>query len=665
MFDGGIKIHGGSSRNFQQKSFQLFARNQYGTEEINYPLFPNSPYNKYQAFLLRNAGSDFHRAHSRDAILTSLMDGSGLETQSYRPIVVYINGEYWGLYNLREKINEHFLSSKSGVESNQIDIVDPIGRIIHGGNNDFVELKQFLIDSTLVSEANYAIVSEKIDIDNYIIYLLSEIYFDNRDWPYINIRHWRPKDGKWRAILFDTDNGFGRSNPNAYDKNTLAYALDPSSMSYTNNPNSNRLFRRLMDNEIFKNKFINQFADELNSRFLTDHVIDHIDSMSQLVSTEIIDQYIRWNANPNNYNSHINIMKEFATKRPAFVKNHIVEYFELPAFHQVELTVSNQEHGYIKINSLEIRDSSWTGDYFQDVPITVTAKPKFGYTFSHWENGSISTDATLVLNIQDTIILNAIFEADQVDRPIIINEINYKSSEELDTGDWIDLFNSGETTIDLSNWIITDKTIDEGFSIPENTSLESGEFLILARDIDDFNQYYNLENVIGNLNFGLSSNGDEVKLYDRDSMLYDRVAYLPTDPWPSLANGTGRTLELISPELDNSLPINWESINISGSPGLINEEIISSVENINSSSIAIYPNPFNDIIKIEFIVKQREHVKLSLLDMRGNLVVEIEDDILVSGLHKYSRNLGHLNTGKYFLRIDIGNDIYTRKWVKK
>jgi hypothetical protein len=358
-------------------------------------------------------------------------------------------------------------------------------------------------------------------------------------------------------------------------------------------------------------------------------------------------------------------MKEFATKRPAFVKNHIVEYFELPAFHQVELTVSNQEHGYIKINSLEIRDSSWTGDYFQDVPITVTAKPKFGYTFSHWENGSISTDATLVLNIQDTIILNAIFEADQVDRPIIINEINYKSSEELDTGDWIELFNSGETTIDLSNWIITDKTIDEGFSIPENTSLESGEFLILARDIDDFNQYYNLENVIGNLNFGLSSNGDEVKLYDRDSMLYDRVAYLPTDPWPSLANGTGRTLELISPELDNSLPIIWESINISGSPGLINEEIISSVENINSSSIAIYPNPFNDIIKIEFIVKQREHVKLSLLDMRGNLVVEIEDDILVSGLHKYSRNLGHLNTGKYFLRIDIGNDIYTRKWVKK
>ena len=116
--DAGVKIFGAWSRSNDQRSLSIFARGRYGFSDIEYPIFPQLDYDKFEAIVLRSSGNDWMRTNIKDVIATSLMDGSGLETQAYRPSIVYLNGEYWGLYNIREKVNEHFLDDKINVTRN-------------------------------------------------------------------------------------------------------------------------------------------------------------------------------------------------------------------------------------------------------------------------------------------------------------------------------------------------------------------------------------------------------------------------------------------------------------------------------------------------------------------------------------------------------------------
>lgn len=664
-FNAGTKIFGGWSRAQDQRSFTIFARGQYGTPEIDYPLFSNNPYYKYQAFVLRNSGNDFLRSNIRDAALTTLMDGSNIETQRYKSIATYINGEYWGFYNMREKVNEHYLASRHDVNIDDIDLIGPNGELIHGSSEDFESLMDYLEINSLTSITKYNHVADQVDIDNFIMYQLSQIYFGNTDWPGNNMKLWKAKEGKWRWILYDTDFGFGIWNSDAFYNNTLSFALDPSGPDWPNPPSSTLLFRRLIGNLAFRNKFINQFADELNSRFLPDNVEEHIESVALGVASEIQNHYNRWGGDIGFHNSQVEDMKRYGRLRPAQVKSHIRSQFNLPDYHEVTLQVNNPTHGQIKINSLNLDDAFWRGDYFENVPITIKAIPKPGYTFSHWVGAGTTNDPVLVINIQSPTTLTAIFQPSQDEPTVIINEINYNSSDDHDTGDWIELHNPNISPIEISNWTITDSDLAGGFIFAENTILQGGEFLILCKELSKFNQFYDdIENLIGDISFGLSSQGDIVKLYNNEGILLDSVSYLSESPWPEQANGLGNTLELKGPTLDNSLAENWKSINDFGSPGLANTDVTNTVEIAPELKISIFPNPFVDHVDIKFTVTSSDYVNVSLYDILGKKVSEIVDQVLGSGAYSYTENFGQLGAGVYILEVRIGEEVYSYRWVK-
>ncbi|MCK5908315.1 MAG: CotH kinase family protein, partial [Flavobacteriales bacterium] len=162
-FNAGMKIFGGWSRANEQRSLSIFARGQYGTSEIDYPIFPDLPYDKYQAVVLRNSGNDWLKTMVRDASLTSLMEGADIEFQAHRSTVTYINGEYWGIYNLREKVNEHFLASKKGVDADAIDLLELDGQIVEGDNKEYLSLIDYITANNLVSVENYNYVADRID----------------------------------------------------------------------------------------------------------------------------------------------------------------------------------------------------------------------------------------------------------------------------------------------------------------------------------------------------------------------------------------------------------------------------------------------------------------------------------------------------------------------
>ena len=160
---------------------------------------------------------------------------------------------------------------------------------------------------------------------------------------------------------------------------------------------------------------------------------------------------------------------------------------------------------------------------------------------------------------------------------IVINEINYNSSDDFDPEDWVELYNSSESPISIGTWKLKDEANDHVFVIPENTILSAGEFLVLCKDTIAFTSMFpEVANFIGDLGFGLGGGGDMVRLFDSYEILKDDVEYDDDDPWPVEADGTGSTLELINPSLDNSLPENWIASIGYGSPG--GENLMNSCE---------------------------------------------------------------------------------------
>lgn len=412
--DAGVKIFGGWSRSREQRSLAIFARSRYGADEIEYPLFPDLPYDEFQSLVLRNSGNDWMRTMLRDATLTSLMEGSGLDYTAYRPTAAYLNGDYWGIYNLREKVNEDFLASKHGVDADDIDLLEGNATVVEGSNTAYNELMQFAQRQDLTLPANYATIESQMDIQNYILYQIAQIYFNNTDWPGNNIKFWKSPETKWRWILYDVEFSFGLYEPEEYTVNALEFATATRGPTWPNPPWSTLLFRRLLTSPVFEQEFINTFADTLNSRFLPERVIARIDEYAAPIESEITRHYDRWQLSFENpiveepglveprtlesWHTDLEQMRNFAQQRPQYMRQHISAYFDLTEPVSVNVNIANPNAGQIRLNSLLINSAQWSGLYFPGVPISLQAEAKPGYRFSHWGDDPANTAATLVVD---------------------------------------------------------------------------------------------------------------------------------------------------------------------------------------------------------------------------------------------------------------------------
>ena len=218
--------------------------------------------------MLRNSGNDWYSGENwssnsmlRDGMATGLMDDTGVDHQAYKPAVVYLNGEYWGIHNIREKVNEEFLASNNpGVDPDEIDELEANAGIIEGDNQDYINMINFIQNNSLDDPNNYLTVEQQVDINNFIDYYIAQIFYAYTDWPGNYIKFWRPQitGSKWKWILYDTDFGFGLVD--WYGHNTLQFALEAKGPGWPNPPWSTFLFRNLMENQEFQIQFINHFC---------------------------------------------------------------------------------------------------------------------------------------------------------------------------------------------------------------------------------------------------------------------------------------------------------------------------------------------------------------------------------------------------------------------
>lgn len=663
--NAGVKIFGGWSRAFDQRSLSLFARSKYGPSDIEYPLFDERIYNKYGAVVLRNSGNDNIASNMRDIINHELNKDLNLETQAYQSVVTYINDEYWGLYHLREKVNEHFLANKFNIDPDSLDLLEFGGEVIHGSNEEYFELLNMINNEDLENDVVYDEIKSKIDIDNLLDYFATQIYIDNTDWPGNNIKFWKPKNnGKWRWILYDTDFGLNLFNPFGHFNNTLAFALEPNGPEWPNPPWSTELFRGLVSNESFRIKLVNRFADFMNSRYTTENIRNIVSQKTEELEDEMIRHYARWNANIGEWYNQINRINQFADLRPAQMKNHIRNQFNLPDVHRITINNSENEKGYVIISTLTINDELWSGEYFENNPYSISAIANPGYRFSHWTGSVNSSNPALSINMTNDMTLIPHFEQDlSTELKPIINEINYKSIEAADAGDWIEIYNPSNIEIALTDWSIRDENDDNVYNFP-TLSILPNEYVIIVNDEEKFSQIHPSIEYLETLGFGLSSN-DQVRLYDADGILIDSVDYNDNFPWPVEANGEGFTLELIDPLLDNNLAVNYDNINLYGSPG---SENILQTNNNNvqlNFELSLYPNPSSDFLNIAYSSDGSDLLDLSIIDALGRIVYGKKN--ILSGIEKnvVEIKVAHLASGAYQLKATNRNGNETVvSWIK-
>ncbi|MFC1537854.1 CotH kinase family protein [Candidatus Latescibacterota bacterium] len=667
--DAGIKIQGFSSRYHQQRSFKIITREKYGFNEIKYRLFPDIPITEFKSIILRSGGSNYTGTYLNDVFCQSLLKNIDLDIQAYRPAVVYINGVYWGLYNIRENPNEDYLASHHGIDPDNVDILDDANNIKEGDDIHFNSLKEYIFNHDISDSANYNYIKTQMDVNNFINYNIAHIFFGTNDWYDINIVYWRPKtfDGKWRWLLQDVDGGLmPRFNNILRD---IYFGDDPYLL----------IIKKLLKNENFKNDFINRFADFNNTIFHPSITISKLEEMKKVIEPEMGKHFARWGIIENFYgvttiegwNNAVDDIKFILQRRGNEIQDLFNYFYDLEGKVSIELDNSSPISGSIKINSIIPEEYPWNGIYFKDIRIRLSAIPNPGYRFVGWTvlTTDNSSSVTITLTENTSITANFVDDSSAINT-VLINEINYNSSAEFDPEDWVELYNAYDNPIDISGWTFKDENDANAFIIPEGTIIPKDGYYVLARDADKFSTAFpGVKNFTGSFNFGLNNAGEHIRLFDTHGTVVDSLTFDDEEPWPLAPDGAGPTLELINTVFDNSMATNWTPSLVNGTPGIANDLVLGVDENaefeipVAFSLGQNYPNPFNPVTTIPFSVPKSGRVTINIYSILGQRVAKVIDDTLYPGKYQAVFNADHLSSGIYFYRIEANGFNQTKSML--
>ncbi len=331
----GIRIHGGKTRGAAQKSMRLYARSSYGKKRFDYPFFSNKEQSSYKRLLLRTTMGAWSNTIFADAFAHQASRDLNFDIQEYEPVIVFINGEYWGIYELREHFDQHKLADDYGLNKDDINIYASYGDVIEGEpDTEFIFLRdQYLVQNDITDPKIYEYIKQRIDIDNLINYLITEIFFNNLDWPGNNSKMWRSDtyDNKFRWLFFDLDAGMGQ---NKIDDNLLAKLLGGGSAGEEDSW-SNALIRTLIKNENFKKEFISRAKYLLNETLSPESLSTLVRQMTAEYEKEINEHFERWHnwqsteAWRNKVSAHI---LDFVFLRACEMERQIVDYFGIEPF---------------------------------------------------------------------------------------------------------------------------------------------------------------------------------------------------------------------------------------------------------------------------------------------------------------------------------------------
>ena len=259
----GIRTQGVKSRYFGQKGLKLYARAEYGKNRFEHRFFPSIPHNSFKHLSLKPFYATWNQTGINDYLCNLIAAPLNMETLASRPVVLFLNGEYWGIYFLHEKPDERYLEDHLGMDPEQVTILSGWKPEVDCGDSiQFLELMDWMRDADLTDPQAYAYADSKIDIDNFIDYYIFELFSENTDWPNKNVRCWQQGNSKWRWIFFDGDASLCWMTFTAFDN-----AVYEGHETWPSSRRASLFFRKLLANEGFRERFNNRFHELLDTTF--------------------------------------------------------------------------------------------------------------------------------------------------------------------------------------------------------------------------------------------------------------------------------------------------------------------------------------------------------------------------------------------------------------
>ncbi|MCH5308216.1 MAG: CotH kinase family protein [Prevotella sp.] len=389
------RIMGGATRGEPLKSMAFYANKRFGTKRFEYEFFPDQRpgLTDYKSFQLRNAGNDFHYLYMRDAIIQRTMaQHADLDWQAWRPAIVYINGVYKGMLNIRERSNEdNIYTNYDGLED--IDMVENWYELKEGDMENFNRFKAFYNEH----EHTLAEYEEWMDCEEFVTLMAMNLYYNNQDFPGNNFVMWRPKHegGRWRFIAKDTDFGLGLYDSPAGYK-TLNWLYNPSydwNRAWANQYEHTRLFRRLMEDEDFSRMFIDRTAIYMGD-FMNEQGTRAVwDPMYEQIKTEYPHHRKLINEWWPNYSDELNKARRWLSQRTDYFYQQLGDYYKLgnPITLSVNKTLTDADKFDITFNEVRLSRGVFEGKFFADREITIEGVAPEGKVITGWNIQTISS----------------------------------------------------------------------------------------------------------------------------------------------------------------------------------------------------------------------------------------------------------------------------------
>lgn len=319
----GFKLFGGSTRGMAKKSFSLKFKKKYGASSLHYKVFENRDFSIFNTLVLRSGSQDSENAFFRDILATSLMEESEAEVQSYKSIVLYINGNYWGVYNIREKVDDEFLTNHYNVDGTKGNIVRTDYMVSLGSGKDYQDIVNYVSTHDMSNKTNYEYVKTKVNINSLIDFWVGEIYTTNND--IINSRafsHPNIDDGKLHFIYYDLDYSMFFPMNNYY-----TFMTNPEGMSDFKVPTV--FMTNMFKSKEFKHDFVERLSWNRKHIWNEKHVLEQLEKIYNSLEPEMERNQKRWGMTYKDWTDSVDVIREFVKKREGYLLKQTKSFFNL------------------------------------------------------------------------------------------------------------------------------------------------------------------------------------------------------------------------------------------------------------------------------------------------------------------------------------------------
>ena len=530
--DVNISVSGGYTRTQRFRSFKLKSSKIFdGQNRMDYPFYPQKPYNRNKTLLVRNGGNDVWRHNARfvDPALESIIQRSGIDVdvQSYVPIIEYVNGELRGVLNLREPNNDKFAYANWGYDDEELDAFENLK--MKNGDDEALD-RIFELGKHINDAGAYNELKTLLDIDEFTNYMAVTLFLFNDDWPNNNIKGYRSRhDGRYRFISFDLDYAFAGCWGNSGE--------DPfkwfSSFKDKNDLNKDFVvfFLNLLGHDEYRRKFIDTFCVVGGSVFeptraekIVDELLNNVKDMCKLMK----DQGISDGHDPDKAATTIkNNLKNRSYKMTGYMKSF--SYMNLSNNAQSVALTADTEGARLFVNDIEIPYADFNGHLF--APVKLKAKAPSGYKFTGWKNGSetVSTNTVIDLPTGNSISLTATFEKANNDiAPVRVNEVSAANgifaNDYWKRDDWVELYNTTDAPFDVEGMYLSDNPdeptkyqITKGETLASTVIPAHGHLIVWCDKEGPLSQLH--------ASFKLKAEGGEIRLTSADESWFDQMTY--------------------------------------------------------------------------------------------------------------------------------------------